>query len=139
MNNDYKHISDEKANEREMIIFGRPYDRSRYVYGGCVHFDQISVTQAKELLEKGYVDPNDTQNCSPTMQEFIGYCSAEPNKWYLHGYVISPERSDCRVTFEGIGSLVPLYPEEVIDFLKDFRYADELYADVYSCAYCWYD
>lgn len=122
-----------------MIIFNRPYDPERYRYGGCVHFDQISVEQALELLKKGFIDPDDTQNCSPTMQEFIDYVSDEPDKWYLHGYAIGPDRTDCRVTFEGIGSYAPLDAEEALDFIKYFRYADEVDAGTDTCAYCWYD
>jgi predicted CoA-binding protein len=55
-----------------------------------------------------------------------------------HGYAVSPERPDCRVTIEGIEKAGRLTTEEVIDIVNDFRGADEL--EITSdYARCWYD
>ena len=89
-------------------------------------------------MEKGYIDPNERQNLSPTAEEMLGFCGSDP-KWYVHGYAVSPDRSDCRVTFEGVGSTEPLSADEAVEFVKIFRYASELQFGVGECAWCWYD
>lgn len=128
-----------EANEREQLVFNRPYDAENYRMGGISHFDHMSVETAKKLLEKGYIDPQDTQNSSPTASEMIAFCDDGTDKWYLHGYVVSPERDDCRVTFEGAGSHVPLEPEDALSFARKFRNADELDVSPGGNAWCWYD
>ena len=133
------YLSPDRCNEREQIIFNRDYDSENYKYGGAASFEHIDVATAKSLIKLGYVDPDDSQNGSPTAQEFVDYCDDGTDRWYLHGYVISAARSDCRVTFEGIGSKDPLDSESALQFVKDFRYADELIADSEQPAWCWYD
>lgn len=128
-----------QVQERELLVFSRGYDPDNYRMGGIRYFDSMSVGTAKKLLDKGYIDPDDTQNCSPTMRDMIDFCDDGTDKWYLHGYVVSPERDDCRITFEGVGSVSDLTQEEAFRFLRDFRFADELECDAGCHAYCWFD
>lgn len=127
------------ANERELLVFDVPYNKKAYELGGIRRFEDMAVGTAKELLRKGYVDPCDAQNLSPTAQEMIDFCDDGSDKWYLHGYVVSPEREDCRITFEGVGSHGILTAQEALDFMSYFRYADNISADIGGSAYCWYD
>lgn len=128
----------EQANERERITFGCDYRPEFYGMGGIRYFEHMTVEKAKELLRLGYIDPDDTQNASPTNQAMIDFCDDGTGMWYLHGYMVSPERIDTRVSFEGIGSDHPLTDKQAADFYRMFREADE--CDAGDCgAYCWYD
>ena len=129
----------DKANERERLVFGEDIDMEKYRYGGTRSFSGMHPETARKLMELGYLDPEETQNCSPEAEYMVAFCEEMGDGWYLHGYVVSPERSDCRITFEGIESYENLTAEEALKFAKAFRYADELCADAGCCAYCWYD
>lgn len=135
----YRKINLAEAEEREQLLFHRPYEPGKYRMGGCCSFDELSVADAKELMHRGFIDPEDTQNSSPTMQEFLDFCDDGTGIWTLHGYAVSPDRTDCRITFEGVRSSGPLSAEQTVDFLMTFRDADELYGGVNETAYCWYD
>ena len=132
-------MTKEQAEEREQLVFGRSYASEKYSMGGICYFDNMSVQTAKKLMNAGYIDPNDAQNCSPTAEEMIQFCDDDTGAWYLHGYVVSPDRADCRITFEGVRSECELTAEQALDFLQAFRFADELTAGVGQTAYCWYD
>ena len=74
-----------------------------------------------------------------TAQEFIDFVEKHnPEDWTFHGYVVSPDREDRRVSIEGIESAGKLSKDDLIDFLLEFRMADELDIDD-GIAYCWYD
>ncbi len=127
-----------QANERDEILFGEPYNKTKYC-GGCRRFDALSAEDAQKLMTLGFIDPEDTQNCSPTAQEILDFCLDGSGKWQIHGYAISIDRSDCRVTFEGLQSDGPLTASEALDFVMEFRFADELCAEDGGGAWCWYD
>ena len=126
------------ANIREQLIFGRDYDPDNY--RGTCQFDNLSFQKAKELMERGYLSPEDKQNESPTAQEFVDFMAAhDPDNWFLHGYVVSPYREDVRVSIEGIGSVGPITDHDMVDFLRTFRHADSLIAEDEQPVFCWYD
>lgn len=129
----------EQAEQREQIVFNRPYDTDSYRRsGGCRRFDNMDVNTARKLIRLGYLDPNDCQNASPSAREIIDFCSDDDSDiWYLHGYVISPERGDCRITIEGCGSSARPSSDRIVAFVDMFRYADEFSID--GACYCWYD
>lgn len=136
----------EQCEEREQLVFHRPYNLKNYELGGICRFDCLDVDTAEKLVALGYVDPEDSQNSSPTAREMIDFCAAyrgeeegDPGLFYLHGYVVSPNRGDCRITFEGVASDAELTADEAIDFVSAFRFADELAFGVNEPAYCWYD
>lgn len=131
-------LTNEEANERELLVFGENYDPEAYKYGGCRRFDEMDLETAKRLVELGYLDPEEDQNGSPTTQDYIDFCESWPDVPYtMHGYVISPTRNDCRITLEGLSCEEHLTPEQALEFLKAFRYADECCVD-YG-AWCWWD
>lgn len=132
-------LDKQRANAREQLVFKEPYRSESYGMGGVRYFSDMDVATAKKLSELGYIDPDDTQNLSPTAQEMIDFCDDGSGKWYLHGYVVSPERSDCRISFEGCGSREELSVLEAFNFLKMFKLADDLDCEPGCCAYCWFD
>lgn len=135
----FREIPEDKANERERLVFGEDLDMEKYRYGGVRHFSEMTPETARKLMELGFIDPEDAQNCSPEAEYMVAFCEEMGEGWYLHGYVVSPTRSDCRITFEGIESTTPCTAEEAIKFMRAFRFADEVCADIGQMAYCWYD
>ena len=127
--------------EREQIVFHRHYDPKVYEERyGISKFKDLPLDVIKQLIEKGYLDPDDYQNCSPTVSSIVKFVEEhDPANWRFHGYVVSAERDDTRVSIEGINSLKPLGKDDLIDFLQEFRYADELDAERNETVYCWYD
>lgn len=135
----YREIPEDKANERERLVFGENFDVEKYKYGGVRHFSMMPPDTARKLMELGYVDPDEAQNCSPEAEFMVKFCEEMGDAWYLHGYVVSPKRSDCRITFEGVESDEGLTAMEALKFMRAFRFADEICADAGDLAYCWYD
>ncbi len=113
-----------------------PYHLGKNWVGGLKWFSGLQLSAAKELVEKGYLDPNGTQNYSPTVAEFLAFMK----KWEkydirAHGYEVSKIRDDTRVTIAGL-SLANEVNDE--DFLADWKKfnggADEL-----TGTYSWWD
>tara|TARA_Y100001949_G_scaffold134836_1_gene116354 strand:- start:301 stop:714 length:414 start_codon:yes stop_codon:yes gene_type:complete len=105
--------------------------------GGLEYVEAISIDQLEKLLIERFIDPNEYQNESPTTRKFYEFMNSFPVAT-AHGYAISPERDDYRVTIEG------LYVNEsdvTSELKKKFRElckdADEYYdqGELYS----WWD
>ena len=131
---------------REEIVFGTTIDWEEN-RGGLErigplsdHMDHgIDTDTFAKLIEGGYVDPEETQNGGPTMQELLefgDFAEAESEAVIVEytGYMISPDRPDSRITITGIklamdGASRPI-PDEIQDeFLDRFRKADEFTVD----------
>lgn len=69
---------------------------------GIEYFEKASVTQIKRLIKEGFLDIEEKINESPSTREFIKFLEKHPNG-YAHGYLISVDREDYRVSIEGIG------------------------------------
>ena len=119
---------------RDEMIFGE-YNPERYS-GGCRNFDEMNLETIKELIDKGFCDPDECQNSSPTVEEFVNFI-ANHEGWYLNGYAITDKRHDYRVSITGMCKERMI---EDIDELKDFvefaRFADEF--DM-KFGYAWWD
>ena len=55
-------LSFSDANIREQLIFGQDYDSAAYAAGGIRLFKNPSYQMVKELLERGYLSPEEKQN-----------------------------------------------------------------------------
>lgn len=131
-------ITKRGAQEREQLVFKRDYDRENYKMGGICRFDKMSIPTARELIKLGYLDPGDAQNYAPSAKEIVDFCSGDDEEnWYVHGYVVSPERDDCRISIEGCGCEPMPDRDKLIAFVDMFRYADEFKID--DGCYCWFD
>ena len=114
MNKDYK--------TRDKIIFGE-YNPNSY-FGGCCRFT-CSKEVMQTLIDNDYIDPNECQNYSPTTKEFMEYVENFDDVRF-NCYAISPERSDYRITIEGLDIEVKDDDYDNISYLVEtFRYADE--------------
>lgn len=122
--------------ERDRIIFGEGFNESKY-RGGVRRFEKLGLKELEKLFEGGFIDPNGTQNYSPTAEEFYEFIKRHP-LFTAHGYTVSPERTDCRTTIEGIEYDGAVTMEMVIDFTDLCNGADEFTVGL-DHLYCWYD
>ena len=121
---------------RRCEIMGWSYPEE-YKSGGTRSFEGLDFSTAEALLLEGYLDENDSQNCSPTAKQFFEIMSKYPSIT-AHGYAVSPERNDCRVTIEGIEYNGIITWNMRADLIELCRYADtfDMTEDSF---YCWYD
>jgi len=69
--------------------------------GGLEYVETITIDQLEKLLTERFINPNEYQNESPTTRKFYEFMNTFPVVT-AHGYAISPERDDYRVTIEGL-------------------------------------
>ena len=103
--------------------------------GGCASFSGMTYKTLQELVDKGYADPEDSQNDSTTLGEYLEFMKKHP-RFKAHGYVVSNDRNDRRVTIEGLEA-GQVTPDELQDFINLDRYADEFEAMQSYCRSWW--
>jgi len=138
-------LSNDQIKEREMLLFGKKLTDKDYL-GGVVRFDEITIPTAQRLIELGYLEPTERQNESPTAETMIEWGKKWNDKYglpivFVHGYVVSHKREDCRITLEGIRCFwlgLPNLREMIDDFINQFRNADEFSYDE-EHGFCWWD
>jgi hypothetical protein len=121
--------------KRRCEIIGMSYP-PEYL-GGCKSFEGLTLSQLNLLLDENFIDPEECQNYSPNTMEFKAFLDAYPEAT-LHGYIISPERGDYRVTIEGLEYRGDVSKELLSDFIDTFRMADDFIHDE-DYLYCWFD
>lgn len=105
--------------------------------GGYYGIHKMDINQLNMLLDEKFIDPEECQNCSPSTMEFKEFMEAYPNVT-AHGYIISPDRSDYRVTIEGLEYNGHVTRKMMEEFTELFRHADDFTCNR-NCLYCWYD
>lgn len=124
------------ANQRDQIVFGEDYNSDKY-RGGIRSFDYLSAEDLNKLLDIGLADPDEQQNEAPTTKEISNFLNDHQNFW-AHGYVVSPERGDYRVSLEGVECGSDYDLSDVQDFFSLFKYPDEVRVEK-TGMYCWFD
>lgn len=121
-----------KFNARDQIIWGEGYNAAQYL-GGVRRFKGITLPQVKELIEKGYLNPEDQQNFSPTVAEMVDFVTVldHSEDWLFEGYAVSPDRADCRVTLDGLYCNCPvdISYDDMVAFVNFARLADDFRFD----------
>ena len=130
-------MSLDQAHEREQLIFHEPYNERNYL-GGIRSFKNLNPKVAYTLVEKGFLDFDEQQNNSPTVGQFLDFFESGDGVWTLHGYVVSRDRFDTRVSIEGIDGIGPFSVDTIVAFSQLCHDADEFHIDTDS-AHCWYD
>jgi hypothetical protein len=105
--------------------------------GGVVPYKDLDVNSFTALLRNKFIDPNEYQNESPSVRAFYFFMAKYPFA-LAHGYAVSPDREDYRVSIEGL-----FIPKEYVtnsvkeDFYNLCKDADEYHDsdDLYS----WWD
>lgn len=129
-------LDKKNVDERDKIIFGEKYKQNKYL-GGCRSFSDLDVDALKQLIDMNFIDLEECQNFSPSVEEFYEFMKSHPCIT-CHGYAVSPERSDYRVTIEGLEYIGIVTMEMLVDFVDMFREADEFSVST-NGLYCWYD
>lgn len=124
------------ANQRDQIVFGENYNSEKYM-GGIRRFDYLNAEDLNKLLNLGLADPDEQQNEAPTTKEISNFLNNHQNFW-AHGYVVSPERDDYRVSLEGVECGSDYDLSDVQDFFSLFKYPDEVIVEK-TGMYCWFD
>ena len=129
---------------RDALIFGDICQPEEKWVGGIKQFS-ISPSVLKQLIEERFIDPEDSQNDSPTAREFSEFFdnASDPDEWRAHGYAVSHDREDYRISIEGCVAEWWLreadsHQADMIAFANLFRLADEFELTT-TKAYCWYD
>jgi hypothetical protein len=111
--------------ERDTIIFGSPKNWGDKHFSGIESFDGMNVETLKTLIEKGFVNPEECQNSSPSIRDFVEFMEKNP-EFVVSGYVVSPNRNDYRTSVERIHFEGYVSKQMIIDFIKFSNGADEL-------------
>src|SRR5262249_35140979 len=88
------------------------------------YFQGVPVGVVGPVLEERYLDPDGRQNDSPSSSEFFAFMRRHPEV-LAHGYAISIERDDYRVTIEGVSYRGPVSESLRRDAEQLFHSADE--------------
>lgn len=120
---------------RDQIIFK---DKSPNYMGGVAGFKRLCIWELEELIKNNFIDLDDSQNDSPTAKEFYEFVKNNGFSGDFHGYVVEKNRSDYRVTIEGIKINSEIEKDTLIQFANLCRHADEFICTSNNL-YCWYD
>lgn len=127
------------AARREQIIYHRDYKPENYPDNGVLYFSRLPVAVARQLVAEGLLDPQFRYNESPSVEEMLAFCSGEDEDiWFFHGYTVTADRWDSRVTLDGFESFVPPAPERKEEFLR-FNCRGEIEIAENGACWCWYD
>lgn len=123
--------------EREELVFGERIDWEE-TDGGIRRFRGLDAETGQRLIADGYLDPEMRQNNSPVAGEIVAF--ALEHGGTLDGYMVSPNRSDARVSIEGLS--IPAQQstaETIAAFATKFRHADEFRTSTEHGCRCWFD
>jgi hypothetical protein len=145
-NKDYK--------TRDQIMI--PYLKERYnhdiVNYDVLTFGRLPINVLQDLVDKKFIDPEEAQNDSPSVREFMEHMIKYPTL-LAHGYIVSNKRKDYRISIEGLhipkvmlGNSIkflkeklPKYPPK--KYLKlHFKNANEfIFDEEDQMFWCWWD
>lgn len=128
---DFEKYTDEQDKERKELC---GVDNKNF-FGGCATFEGIDYKTLKLLVDKGYADPEDNTNGSTTLGEYLDFLKRNPS-FTAHGYIISNDREDRRITVEGLEA-ENATQLEVENFIELDRMADEFEANTRYCRSWW--
>jgi len=123
--------------EREKIVFGESIDWEESS-GGVVRFRRLEAETGEQLIDDGYLNPEERQNYAPSAGEIVAF--ALEHGGFVDGYMVHPERPDARISLVGLA-----IPSKHCDvgtvaaFANRFRHADEFTADAEHGCSAWFD
>ena len=101
------------------------------------HFKGLALANLEKLLAEKFADPEEQQNDCPPISEIFEFMQRNPD-FTAHGYAVSIKRQDYRVSVEGVELDRPPTRDEIVDFVKTFRFADDLDVED-NRLHCWFD
>lgn len=117
---------------------GRGYPWAGYC-GGIRYYEGLTVAALMLLASQGFVDLDEQQNESPTIREFLALGIRFPNDVTFHGYAVSTDRDDYRLSVEGLEVEGTRSPElkRALNTLKKNREPDEMRRDDTFLRFWW--
>lgn len=128
---DFEKYTEEQDKERCKLVGVN----DKNFYGGCARFVGMTYKTLQKLVDKGYADPEDNTNGSTTLGEYLEFMKEHP-RFKAHGYVISNDRDDRRITVEGLEAK-RVTIKEMVAFTDLDRMADEFEATQLYCRSWW--
>ena len=115
LEDEFKNVNNVANSERMEIVFGEDIPDWEDSLGGVFRFakgdyaqgDPLSVDKVELLEEKGFISFKQYHNYAPSIGELvekaenINKIAPDDGECRLIGYVVPPERNDCRITVEG--------------------------------------
>ena len=123
---------------RDSIIFSELVNWKKEC-GGIKGFNDLSLEKIQKLIKAKMLNMRDRQNDSPTVMKLYKFIQKYPETTAT-GYVVCPDRSDTRVSFDGLMCEDPVTLSNN-QFKKDFnkfKTADDFKLNN-KIALCWYD
>ena len=104
----------------------------------CMAFAGMTREALQVCLDKGWTTKDEAQNSAPNVGEILDFLKDNP-AFKAHGYVVTAERQDARISVEGVqASGAPA--EQVQEFINMFRHADNFDASLESGdCFAWFD
>lgn len=93
--------------EYDSVFVGSTSHSSFLYLGGARHFRGLTTDALAELLKHNFIELTEAQNDSPTVEEFSELMQRWP-ELTAHGYAVTNERDDYRVTIEGLECMNPI-------------------------------
>ena len=124
---------------REKIL--APHYKKEERYGDVRYFTGLPLDALEKLIEAGVVEMEPWNECPGVEESFLPFMRRNRD-FTAHGYSVSPDRLDCRLTIEGVEKEGRYTEAELVDFAMTFRYADEFTIDDDPDGQylrCWYD
>jgi hypothetical protein len=106
--------------------------------GDPLVYHTYTADELRQLVECGAANPEETQNDSGTIAEFLELATKHPTLDYI-GYIVFPPRSDCRISVEGFQG-EGLTADAVDELAHEYHHADECEWDLKAGTIrVWYD
>ncbi len=105
--------------------------------GGIKSFTNLDIKTLETLINEHFVYLDECQNSSPTIKEFFDFMSKYPQV-KAHGYVVGPNRSDYRLSIEGLVCNNNITKKLLIDFSNYCHQADAFEVGE-NYLYSWWD
>lgn len=91
-----------------------------------IRFDPVNIDTLHQLILEKFIDPDSSQNSSPTVKEIYSFIQKYPVV-LAFGYAVTPKRRDYRISIEGIIVNKEHVNEDLKNAFIDFcKNADEL-------------
>lgn len=122
------------SKRRDDIVFG---DGIPKYQGGTARFKNLSRDKFELLVKENFIDLEGRQNSAPSAGEFYDIFLKEYPGVTLHGYVVSSERNDYRMSIEGLDYKGRVSRKMLKEFVERCRLADEFTIED-KHLYCWF-
>lgn len=106
--------------------------------GGTQSYEGLTPAKLQQLVDEGFAELDERQNDAPSIGEFLEFVTDCPNiEITFHGYVVSADRADYRVSVEGFDAKAKT-KDELVALTQFGRHADEFDIDD-NGVYAWWD